>query len=229
MSWDHLDVATCVFLAVFGVATLSGCARHTLRSPEQPGRSPVIAPSDSSWARLTHPCPADAPVRFAPPRLPPAPGRFRTRDDHDAELARRVPGGYGGLYVEYEPPLQRDGAIRTETRRAFVFLVDTTQREAALRALSSTAEPGQFPLNVVGAQTRPARWSFAELYDWYGVLLSAAVRDGVVTTDIDERENRLVFGVEDALGRQRLEQQLARLDLPCFLIGIRVTSPRMRG
>jgi hypothetical protein len=141
-------------------------------------------------------------------------------------LARRVPGGYGGLCVEYEPPLQRDGAIRHETRRAFIFLVDTTQSEAALRALSSTTQPEELPLNIVGARTRPARWSFAELYDWYGLLLSAAVREGVVTTDIDERENRLVFGVEDAHGRERLEQQLARLDLPCFLIGIRA---KVRG
>jgi hypothetical protein len=166
---------------------------------------------------------------LAPPRTPPQPGRVRTRDDHAAALARRVPGGYGGLYVEYDPPLQPDGAIRFETRRAVVFLVDTTQSETALRALSSTEPPVQFRLNVAHARTRPARWSFAELYDWYGLLHTIVWREGVVTSDIDERQNRIVYGVENAAGRERLERQLARLDLPCFLVGVRVAGPRVPG
>jgi hypothetical protein len=133
-----------------------------------------------------------------------------------------VPGGFGGHYVEYDPPLQPDGAIRFETRRAIVLLVDTAQREAALRALSTTTtHPDQLPLNVVGARTHPARWSFAELYDWYGLLRTPAFRAGAVTSGIDEKENRIVFGVADARGRERLEQQLARFELPCFLVGIR--------
>jgi hypothetical protein len=214
--------APLVVCVAFLLPSLHGCDPPAVRPPAEPARAPVIAPNDSSWARLAHSCPADAPVRLSAPRAPPAPGRVRTRDDHAAELARRVPGGYGGLYVEYDPPLQPDGAIRFETRRAVVFLVDTAQREAALRALSSiTTHPEQLPLNVVGARTRPARWSFAELYDWYGTLLTAAFRAGAVTSDIDEKENRIVFGVQDARGRRRLEQQLARLELPCFLVGIR--------
>jgi hypothetical protein len=82
---------------------------------------------------------------------------------------------------------------------------------------------------VVGARIRPARWSFAELYDWYGLLLSLPLREGVITTDIDEKENRIVFGVENAAGRQQLESRLASLDLPCFLVAIRVAPPRVPG
>jgi hypothetical protein len=66
-------------------------------------------------------------------------------------------------------------------------------------------------------------------YDWYGVLLDAGVREGVVMTDIDEKHNRILFGVEDAAGRQRLERQLARLDLPCFLVGVSVVGRRVPG
>jgi hypothetical protein len=207
---------------LLAAAMLHACARPAPQNPGVLSRPPVIPASDSTWARLAHACPNDAPTRLAPPRPAPAPGQFRTQDDRAAELARRVPGGYGGLYVEYDPPLQPDGAIRFETRRAVVFLVDTTQRDTALRALSSE-------LNVVGARTRSARWTFAELYDWYGFLLARGVRDGVVTTDIDEKENRIVFGVESAFGREQLERQLAPLDLPCFLVGVRVPGPRVPG
>jgi hypothetical protein len=210
---------------VSAVSSLHACHPPVARRPAEPARAPVIAPSDTSWARLSHSCPADAPVRLAAPRAPPPPGRVLTRDDHAAELARRVPGGYGGLYVEYDPPLQPDGAIRFETRRVVVFLVDTTQSEAALRALSSTAHPEQLPLNVAHARTRPARWSFAELYDWYGLLHNIVWREGIVTSGIDEKQNRVVYGVENAAGRERLERQLARLDLPCFLVGVRVAGP----
>ena len=214
---------------VSAVASLHACHSPAARPPAEPARAPVIAPSDTSWARLSHSCPADAPVRFAPPRAPPPPGRVRTRDDHAAELARHVPGGYGGLYVEYDPPLQPDGAIRFETRRVVISLVDTTQSEAALRALSSTAHPAQPPLNVAHARTRPARWSFAELYDWYGLLHSMVWREGTVTSGINEKENRIVYGVENAAGRERLERRLARLDLPCFLIGVLVARPFVPG
>jgi hypothetical protein len=210
---------------VAAVSWLHGCNPPAARRPAGPARAPVIAPSDTTWARLSRSCPADAPIRLAAPRAPPPAGRVRTRDDHAAELARRVPGGYGGLYVEYDPPLQPDGAIRFETRRAVVFLVDTTQRDAALRALSSTAHSEQLPLNVVHARTRAARWSFAELYDWYGLLNNIVWREGVVSSDIDEKQNRIVYAVENAAGRERLERRLAPLDLPCFLVG--VASPAL--
>jgi hypothetical protein len=51
----------------------------------------------------------------------------------------------------------------------------------------------------------------------------------LTSTDIDERENRIVFGVVDAAARHRLEQRLARLELPCFLLGIEIVGPVIRG
>jgi hypothetical protein len=225
-----MALVTSLCAQVLLLATLlQGCARPPAQTRAQPARAPVIVPRDSSWARLSRPCPNDAPVRFAPVRPELPPGLVRTRDDHAAELARRVPGGYGGLFVEYDPPLQPDGAIRYETRRPVVFLVDTTQREAALRALASGTQSDQPALHVVGARIRSARWSFAELYDWYGLLLNIVSREGIVTTGIDKKHNRILFGVHDAAARYRLERDLARLDLPCFLVGIHVVGPRVPG
>ena len=151
------------------------------------------------------------------------------RDAQTAELSRQAPGGFGGLFIDYDPPSAPGAERRLETRHVVVFLVDTTQRDAALRALETPTHPDRFPLNVVGARVRPARWSFAELYDWYGLLHNIVWREGIVTSDIDEKENRIVYGVENAAGRERLERQLARLDLPCFLVGVRVAGPRVPG
>lgn len=210
---------------ILAVAVLFACASPaSLRRSAEAPRMPLVHPNDSSWARLDQRCPAEAPIRLASERPMPPEGRVRTRDDHTASLARQVPGGYGGLYWEYDPPLT-PGGPRPETRRLIVSLVDTTRREAALRALASERPD----LDLLRATIKPARWSFAELYDWYGWLLPRAVREGVVTTDIDEVENRIVFGVEHAEGRRLLERQLAGLGLPCFLIGIRVPGRRIPG
>jgi hypothetical protein len=206
---------------------LHACACAPRRDAGEPSRVPVVPPHDSSWARLSRTCPNDAPVRFAPVR-PPPPGRVM-RDAQTAELSRQAPGGFGGLFIDYDPPSAPGAERRLETRHVVVFLVDTTQREAALRALESPTHPDRLPLNVVGARIRPARWSFAELYDWYGVLVNALARDGIVETGIDVKHNRIHLGVENAAARQRLERQLARLDLPCFLVGVRIERPRVPG
>ena len=206
---------------------LPACARAPMPGTGEPPRAPVVPPHDSSWARLSRTCPNDAPVRLAPVR-PSPPGRVM-RDAQTAELSRQAPGGFGGLFIDYDSSSPPGTERRLETRHVIVFLVDTTQRDAALRALETPTHPDRFPLNVVGARVRPARWSFAELYDWYGLLLSVVAREGIVTTGIDEKHNRILFGVENAAGRQRLERQLARLDLPCFLVGIRVDGPRAPG
>ena len=209
---------------VLAAAVLFACAGPVaVRSSPESARMPLVHPGDSSWAILDQPCAAGAPIRLAPERPERAEGQVRTRDDRTASLSRQVPGGYGGWYLEYDPPLTPGGPRRPETQRVVVSLVDTTEREAALRALASERPD----LNLLRATIRPARWSFAELYDWYGWLLARAVRDGVVTTDINEVENRIVFGVEDAEGRRLLERRLAALGLPCFLIGIRVPGRRV--
>ena len=127
------------------------------------------------------------------------------------------------------PRPARDAGARPKTGGAVVLLVDPAQREAALRALAPHVQKERPDIDVLGAQIQPARWSFAELYDWSGVILIPTLREGVTTIDIDERENRIVFGVVDATARAQFERNFSQLDLPCFLVGIKIVGRIIKG
>jgi hypothetical protein len=48
---------------------------------------------------------------------------------------------------------------------------------------------------------------------------------GVHMTDIDERENRIFYGVLNEATRQRLSELLAARDIPCFLVAVEIREP----
>src|SRR5437870_2595617 len=139
---------------------------------------------DPRWTSLGRSCPADAPVVDVPAAALDSlglsiPAPAVTPDDRWAALAREVPGGFAGTMLE-------GGLV--------VFLVDTTQRDAALAALGARGGlAGRDPKRV---RVRKVRWNFAQLYDWYRYLnLHVWSDSGVVTSDIDEAENRITYGV----------------------------------
>src|SRR5207247_5605368 len=109
----------------------------------------------------------------------------------------------------------------------WVFLVDTTQRDAALAALGARGGlAGRDPKRV---RVRKVRWNFAQLYDWYGYLNRHLDfdRDNVAMSDIDEAENRITYGVMGEGARRALEHRLAALrpPPPCFLVAVEVVGP----
>lgn len=166
------------------------------------------------WADLGQSCPASAPVAEVPAAVRdslPSPRFGATVDDRWAEAARELPGGFAGEIIEGS---------------RIVFLVDTTQRDAALAALAARGGlEGSDPQRV---RVRKVRWNFAQLYDWYRYLNLHVWRDaGVVTGDIDESNNRITYGVMGESGRRRLERLLAQLrpPPPCFLVAIEVVGP----
>ena len=135
---------------------------------------------------------------------------FRDDDDRWADLAREVPGGFAGMMLE-------GGLV--------VFLVDTTQRDAALGALAARgALGGRDPRRV---RVRKARWDFSQLIDWYHYLNLHVWHDRVVESDIDEEHNRITYGVMGEAARRQLDRQLAALrpPPPCFLVAIEVVGP----
>ena len=134
-------------------------------------------------------------------------GTFGTSDDGWAALARDVPGGFAGVFYDGGRP---------------VLLLTNPARAAAAKAALASRIPG-FP--VSSAEVRPARWTFAQLVDWGSYLMQSATlwqAGGIVSVDRDEVENRLAYGVEDAVAQDRVAAALAALDLPCDLVLIRI-------
>lgn len=141
--------------------------------------------------------------------LPPRDGSMMP-DDHWANLAQRVPGGFAGvLYVKNKPVL---------------MLTDPAQEAAAKNALASSF----VGFDISGAEVHKARWNFAQLVDWYnylGIRGPVWQTSGMTTGDKDEAINRIRYGVVNEAARDRLLQVLAGLEVPCDLIALEITGP----
>lgn len=139
--------------------------------------------------------------------LPPPPSTFRTPDDEWADIARAVPGGWGGAFFE--------------VGELVIYLVDPTQREAAAAALGARL-PG---FDYASASVWKARWDFAQLYDWYRyIAVVVGWPGGLVSRDIDEYRNRLVYGaLPDSIAA--VQAALESADLPCELFIVEEGSP----
>jgi len=145
----------------------------------------------------------DASLRLPPPTS-------ATVDDQWADLAREVPGGWGGVLLV--------------SGRPTVYLVHTERREAALAALYA-AGVGLPLFDIRTADVRQGRWDFAQLYDWYRYInVRVGTVNGVYSTDIDEERNRLVYEV-DSTAKAEVEALVATLNLPCDLVVITIGNP----
>jgi hypothetical protein len=142
-------------------------------------------------------------------RIPPDTSGVGTIDDRWAAIARWVPGGWGGFFLD--------------SGRPTVYLVHPEQRQEALADLYALGL-GQPLYDIRTAQVREGRWDFAQLYDWYRYIkVRIGWPDGLYSTDIDEGRNRLVFGV-DTTAKAEVLLLFGALDLPCDLVEISVES-----
>jgi hypothetical protein len=133
-------------------------------------------------------------------------------DDHWADLAERIPGGFAGvLYSNGKPVL---------------MLTHPEQATAAKKVLTSDRTLAGF--DVMRAEVRTARWDFAQLVDWFNYFVGHSTvwnTAGIVSGDKDESTNRIHFGIENETGRETLRKKLVALDIPCDLIRISIESP----
>lgn len=156
------------------------------------------------WADVGRDCPVNAPAYDIPAdargSLPP--GGF---DGIWADLARRAPGGWGGVFLV-------DGVFT-------MYMLDPSQKQAALNFLRSEDFPIPIPNSVV---VRQGRWDFAQMFDWARYLRSSVYHgvEGVWFADIQEARNRLEYGVVDEPTRRRVEEVLTALEVPCFLVAL---------
>ena len=133
-------------------------------------------------------------------------------DDHWADLAEQIPGGFAGVLYSNGKPV--------------VMLTRPDQAAAAKAALA--ADPTFRGFDIAHAEVRQARWDFAQLEDWYRYLTgfsSVWSTPGMVAGDKNEATNRLYFGIETEAGRQELTRKLLALNVPCDLIQIGIASP----
>jgi len=186
-------------LILCAVLALSGCG------PTRAGTS-----SPPHWASIGKRCSADAPAVSLPDSVRGSLGapREAVRDDDArwAQFARRIPGGWGGFLLDRGVPT--------------IYLVDTARRSEAIAEINRHGLDGRTLGSKVSV--RKGRWDFAQLYDWYRFLTPRLATPGIVSTDIDEGANRLLYGVATTQDVQELDRRLTSLDVPCFLVAIQV-------
>ena len=115
--------------------------------------------------------------------VPPQPTELVTVDDRWAAIAREVPGGWGGFFL--------DGGVPT------IYLVEPDLRTEAIDALIAFGIGQEF--DMANARVWRGRWDFAQLYDWrWYINARVGGSAGLVSIDIDEFRNRVVYGVLEA-------------------------------
>lgn len=142
-------------------------------------------------------------------QLPPRTGQD-IPDDHWADLAEKIPGGFAGvLLIQGKPAM---------------WLVRPEEAAAAKAALLTDPSFGNFDFRK--AQVFKARWDFAQLVDWYNYLLGKDIWStaGIVNGDKHEGINRIRYGVLDEASRTELVRKLEALNVPCDLIRIGLES-----
>lgn len=126
---------------------------------------------------------------------------LRTPDVVFVELADRIPGGFGGMFIE-------DG-------RHQVWLKDTNQAGDAARALESLTAGSRRPIRASEVDVREGTFDWREL-----MSLRAATRDviwahdAVVTLDVNEGRNRIVVGLTDMSAADGLASTISALGVP---------------
>lgn len=131
----------------------------------------------------------------------------RQPDDTFVSISQTVPGGFAGLFLE-------------EGKLVLTFVDPATANANRQQISDALASRGyDFFADFATAEYRGARWTFAELDEWYRYLMpNAFMVNGVSATDINEQANTIAFGVIDEDARTRLEARLASLGTSCNLV-----------
>ena len=166
------------------------------------------AAADSTWYVPPGGCAGNAAIRLPADSLRISSGwsdTTRDRNAQDAALARVVPGGWGGEWLE-------NGGL-------VIALVDTSRRVEAVRALY--ARGYRVDGDLMRARAQPVSWDLAQLDDWFNVIIPRAFERRVTTNaDIDRMHNRISLGARDSTQKRPLTALLASLNVPCHLVSI---------
>jgi hypothetical protein len=135
-------------------------------------------------------------------------GAGKTLDDLFTDVSRRIPA-FGGMFL--------DGDTLN------VYLTDPRQKAAVAEAI--VAVFGLEIIPVGGMQVLQGQYGFSQLkasHDRMGSLFNI---DGVIFTDIDEEENRLIVGVDGGGVINAVEKELARTGIQRDMVTIVEAEP----
>ncbi len=140
-----------------------------------------------------------------------AAARVAVSDPTDqSALARAIPG-FGGMFLD---------GNGTPT----VYLTDLSQASSARSALRRWAEDQGVSADLI--QVVQAKHAFEDLNGWYNRAWPDAMDvGGTVFSDLDEANNRILFGVEHAGAANAVRGIAARLGVPVSAIEVRVVEP----
>jgi len=141
--------------------------------------------------------------------------QLKTSDDEFARASRAEAPGFAGFYLD------EDGT-------PVIRLVDTGKGAAARQYLAPrlTAIRGERNGKAVGQPVfRPATYDFAQLKGWADGLTPMTKRGDVYTIDVDEKQNRVSVGVQDAGAIAAVRAEAARLGVPAAALHVQ-TQPK---
>lgn len=156
------------------------------------------------------PEPDDAAANRAAPQARP-----HTTDDEFARASRAEAPGFAGFY------LRDDGT-------PVIRLTDVSKRGQVQRYLArelAAARRGRLAAAPVHPVFVSAEHDFAQLQQWSEALHPMLDRSDVFLIDVDEVENRVLVGVQDAAAIGAVRQEGARLGIPASALEVR-TQPR---
>jgi hypothetical protein len=140
----------------------------------------------------------------------PGAGNVMTFDDMLATVAKRVPG-FGGAY------LGDDGSLT-------LVMVDASKAPAAESALRSLFDMQAVEYSSI--RVRQGNYGFDQLKGWSDAVdRNILGRDGVVFTDIDERDNTLRVGISDPSIRKDVEAAYRAVGVPANALAFEAAEP----
>jgi hypothetical protein len=142
-------------------------------------------------------------------------------DTHWAEVARRFPGGFAGVYLE-DLPRDANGNTRRPQRFVVRFVRPKEGRAQLSRLLPAISrDVGGILIDSASVVIEPAQWDFAQLDEWRRYLSPRLGVRGISMTDADEAANRVVYGVVSDAARDTVRARLRALRAPCGLVELK--------
>jgi hypothetical protein len=133
----------------------------------------------------------------------------RNPDDAFVAISHSVPGGFAGVFIEDEKLVM-----------TFVDPVTANRARPVIQEAFTSRGFGGADFDVRKAEFRGARWTFAELDEWYRYITPriGGPSSGISSFDIDEKANTVALGVIDEPTRANVEAQLSTLGVSCNLV-----------